>query len=141
MTPREAADRLFNRVMSSAESGDTAQAEQFLPMAIGAYERARPLNPDGLFHLSVLERTGRQFDEALATAKQGLEDHPDHLLLLSAAAHASQDLGDTASARQYYSHLLDVWDKEKASGKEEYQDHAALLPTIHQDAEDVVNGS
>ena len=37
MTPRDAADRLFNRVMSAEENGDDAQAKQFAPMALQAY--------------------------------------------------------------------------------------------------------
>ena len=36
MSPIEAADRLFNRVMQATSSGDSAQAQAFLPMAIAA---------------------------------------------------------------------------------------------------------
>ncbi|MCP5115901.1 MAG: hypothetical protein GY953_34165, partial [bacterium] len=53
MTPLEAADRLYNRVMQSVSEGDSVQAQSFLPMAIAAYERARPLSMDGLYHLSM----------------------------------------------------------------------------------------
>jgi hypothetical protein len=35
---RENADRLFNRVMQARESGDTARAKFFVPMAIQAYQ-------------------------------------------------------------------------------------------------------
>ena len=54
MTPRQAADRLFNRVMSSVAAGDSAQARTFLPMAIGAYARVQGLDLDGRYHLAVL---------------------------------------------------------------------------------------
>ena len=33
MTPREAADRLFNRIMTAAERGDTQEALRFVPMS------------------------------------------------------------------------------------------------------------
>lgn len=135
MTPREAADRLFDRVMRAAEQGDSTEARNFLPMAIGAYERARPLDADGLFHLSILQQTGLDFEVALETARQGLQENPDHLLLLSAAAGAAQELGDTATARRHYSHMLEVWEAERASGREEYQIHSTLLPRIREDAE------
>jgi len=134
MTPREAADRLFERVMRAVESGDSAQAQQFLPMAVAAYERARPLNLDGLFHLSILQRTSLEFEEALATARQGLEEAEDHVLLLSAAAEAAREMGDTETAREYYSRLLESYDQEVASDRQEYQAHAQLLPRLREDA-------
>ena len=37
LSPRQAADRLFNRVMAASENGDTAEALQFAPMALQAY--------------------------------------------------------------------------------------------------------
>lgn len=135
MTPRQAADRLFDRVMRAAEQGDSTEARNFLPMAIGAYERARPLDADGLFHLSMLHQTGLDFRPALETARQGLDDHPDHLLLLSAAAGAARELGDTAAARRHYSHMLEVWEEERASGRQDYQVHSTLLPRIREDGE------
>lgn len=141
MTPRQAADRLFDRVMRAAESGDSTQARQFLPMAIAAYERARPLDLDGLFHLSVLQRTAGQLDEALSTAEGGLEEEPDHLLLLSAAAEAARELDDTATARERFSHLLDVYDSQVESDREDYQVHARLLPTLREDARGFLEGS
>lgn len=140
MTPRQAADRLFDRVMRAAEQGDSAQAQNFLPMAIGAYERARPLDADGLFHLSVLQRTALEFETALETARQGLEDSPDHLLLLSAAAEAARELGDTALTREHYSHLVEVWDEERSSALEDYQVHSTLLPRIREDADAFLSG-
>ncbi len=110
-------------------------------MAIGAYERARPLDSDGLFHLSVLQRTGNQFDAALRTASTGLEEDPDHLLLLSAAAEAARELGDSATVRSHYSHMLDVWEEESGSALEDYEVHSALLPQIRNDAEAFLDGS
>ena len=76
MTPIEAADRLFNRVMTSVSSGDSLAAQQFMPMAIAAYQRARPLTLDGLFHLSMLNRTAGNFEAALDNAVEILEIFP-----------------------------------------------------------------
>lgn len=136
MTPREAADRLFNRVMTAAAREDTAEANSFLPMALDAYELAKPLNEDGLFHLSLLQRASGQTEEALATAQQGLETNPDHLLDLSAAAEAALQLGDSAAAREYYERLVEAWDGEMAAGRPEYdQEHATLMPLIREEAD------
>lgn len=134
MTPLEAANRLFDRVMQSAAAGDSTQVRQFVPMAIQAYEGARPLDVHGLFDLSTLQRTGGDFAGALATADEGLAVNPDHLLLLYAAAQAAEELGDGDTARAHYQHLLDVWDAEMASGNLDYQAHGDMLPSARADA-------
>lgn len=142
MTPREAADRLFNRVMTAAAQEDTAEANSFLPMALDAYELAKPLNEDGLFHLSLLQRAAGQREEALATAQEGLTTNPDHLLNLSAAAEAALQLGDSAAAREYYQRLVDAWDTEMAAGRPEYdEEHATLMPLIREEADSFLVGA
>jgi len=135
MTPREAADRLFNRVMIAMEAGDSTEAMGFLPMAISAYEIAEPLNADGLYHLATLKQTARDFEGALAAALAGLEDNPDHLLNLIAAARAAHSLGDDQGARDRYARLLAVWDDQMASGIADYQDHSGQIPELKAEAE------
>lgn len=135
MTPREAADRLFDRVMGALAQRDTVEVINFLPMAIDAYELARPLDLDGLFHLSLLQRAGMRYDEALATAQEALDEDPDHLLNLSAAAEAARELGREELAAQYFGHFLEVWEVESArTDREEYQEHAPLMPSLLTDA-------
>ncbi len=140
MTPREAADRLFNRVMTAAAREDTAEANSFLPMAINAYELAQPLDDDGLFHLSLLQRAANEYEASLATALQGLESNPDHLLNLSAAGEASLQLGDVQAGREHYERMLDSWDGELAAERQEYEEHGPLLPLIREDAEAFLSG-
>lgn len=140
MTPRQAADRLYDRVMSAAENGDSAQARQFIPMAIQAYQGAVPLDADGLFHLSTLHRTSGDLTSAEATAQEGLAADPDHLLLLYAAAEVARELGDLEAARGYYQAVLDNYDAEMASGLLEYELHGNQMPTIRSDAESYLAG-
>ena len=141
MTPREAADRLFNRVMGALAQRDTMEVINFLPMAIDAYEIARPLDLDGLFHLSLLQRAGMRYEEALATAQEALDEDPDHLLNLSAAAEAARELGLDDLAAQYFSHVLEVWEDERArTDRPEYDEHAPLLPSILTDATEFTEG-
>lgn len=141
MTSREAADRLFNRVMSAAANENAQEAESFLPMAIDAYELARPLNPDGLFHLALLQRAAGDLEASLATALEGLEENPAHLLNLSAAADASLALGDPTAGVEYYQRMMDAWDEEIAAERIEYDEHAPLLPLLREDAEAVLGGA
>jgi tetratricopeptide (TPR) repeat protein len=134
MTPEEAANRLFNRVMAAAEDGNTAEAQRFLPMAIQAHEQARPLDADGLFHLSLLQQYGEDYTSSLATAREVLESNPDHLLGLAAAGDAAKALGDSVAAREYYSRFLEVYDAEVAKGLQEYQEHQYNLSLGRQNA-------
>jgi len=134
MTPREAADRLFDRVMRDVSAGDSTQAQAFLPMALGAYERAMPLDKDGLFHLSLLNRVAGNLDAALANAQQILADDPNHILGLVAAAEASAEMGRVDEARVYYQHILDVIDSETARALPEYEAHEVIMESARADA-------
>ena len=143
MTPRQAADRLFNRVMRAVEAGNQAEADQFLPMAIGAYDRIPDLNLDDRFHLSLLWAAAGDGDMALAVAEAGLDERPTHLLDLAAAAEGAIMIGDEAKAREYYQRLVDVYDEESQSGLDEYQPgvHANMLPVLLQEAQAYLAGN
>ena len=140
MTPVEAADRLFNRVMTAVAAGDSTEAQQFMPMAIAAYDRARPLNTDGLFHLSMLQRTAMQLDAALVTAREILEANSDHLLGLSAAAKAAEELGRSDIAAAYYERVLDVYESQIEQDIPEYVDHAPITDNLRSEAEAFLSG-
>ncbi len=135
MTPRQAADRLFNRVMIAASAGDDTEVRNFLPMAIRAHEIVEDLDADGKFHLVTLRLQASLNDDALASAEEILAEQPDHLLGLAGAADASLALGDSASARAFYQRFLDAYDSEMAKDLSEYGDHGALLPTMRATAQ------
>lgn len=140
MTPREAADRLYDRVMTGVTMSDEATVQGFLPMALAAYDLARPLDADGLYHLSVLQRAGADFAASLATAEEGLAADRDHLLLLAASGEAAEGLEDDAMARQQWQRFLDVYDKQRSMGLEEYIAHEGILESSRTHARQVVGG-
>lgn len=140
MTPREAADRLFDRVMTAVSTGNQVEILGFLPMAIASYEQAAPLDADGVHHLATLLREAQRHEEARAVAAQALEDAPDHLLLLASAGDAAAALDDDEAARSYYQHLLDVWEAEMAENRPEYLAHERLMPMIRTAAEEFLSG-
>ena len=135
MTPIEAADRLYNRVMQAVSQGDSSEAQQFMPMAVGAYERARPLDQDGLFHLSMLQRTAGLLEQALASAEQILDRDPDHLLGVQAAAAATAELGRDVEAAGHYRHLVDVYAPQMERQLPEYLDHSGIIDNLLRVAE------
>ena len=140
MTPREAADRLYDRIMRAASAGDTTEALAFLPMGISAYDLVVPLDPDGHYHVSLLHALGGDYQAALETAEEALARAPSHLLLLGAAARAAAELGDDEEADSFYQRLLGAWDAERASGLEEYSMHAIPLEEMRKAAEARVGG-
>jgi len=127
MTPREAADRLFDRVMRADAAGDANEAQTFLPMAIAAHDRARPLDLDGLFHLALLHQTGADHAAAMAIAGEILARDPDYLLGLAVAAESSAAVGDSAAALDYHNRFLDAYDAQLALKLEEYEIHTPTL--------------
>ena len=140
MTPIQAADRLFERVMTAVERGDEATVQQFLPMALSAYDIAKPLNADGKYHLATLQRAAANFQAAFAIAEEGLAETPDHLLLLAAAGEAAEGLGDEAQARVYWQRFLDVYETERGRQLEEYQAHEFTLEQSVTHAREVLGG-
>ena len=146
MTPREAADRLFIRVMTAVEGGDQTQAELFLPMAIASYDRILALTLDDRFHLSLLHALAGNGAAALEVAEAGLALRPTHLLCLAAAAEAALLLDDDALARTHYRTLVDVYEEEIGADLVEYgpQDaggHANLLPVLRDEAREYLAAS
>ncbi len=136
LSPKEAADQLFDRVMRGLSSGDTEGAMGFMPMAISAYQLLDSLDADGQFHLALLQLRAGQAEESLATCRAGLEQFPGHLLLLSTAGDAAAEVGDDAAAEAFYRRTLEVYDAEVAKQLWEYQAHEGILPDIRTTAEE-----
>jgi len=139
MSLDEQGTRLFNRVMSSNSTGDTADVAFFLPKALIIYEQLAPTDPDGLYHYALLYQVGGDFEAALAKAEEGLAEVPDYLLLLAVAAESSAALGDSVQAREFYSRLLDTYDTELELMRPGYEHHMAILPTYREEARAFLN--
>ncbi|MCI0434796.1 MAG: zinc ribbon domain-containing protein [Gemmatimonadetes bacterium] len=138
-TPREQADRLFNRIMEEREAGDIEQARFFVPMAVQAYQAAEPLDADGYYHLSLIHSVAGDFDAARRTAQQILAQEPDHLLGIAATAEAAAGAGDDDAARAAWQRYLDALESERSKQKSEYLDHSAMLARYEQDARAALN--
>lgn len=139
--PREAADRLFNRVMTAREAGNMAEAQQFAPMAIQAYDMARPLDDDGLYHLAAMRNVAGDHEGARQAAEEILARNPNHLLALAIAAEAMEAAGNNAAAREYHQRFLDAYGSEVGRQLPEYLDHARVLPEYRAAAQAATSGN
>jgi hypothetical protein len=134
MSPRERADRLYNRVMTAAESGDSSRVGFFGPMAIQAYGLLGPLDVDGHYHLGMIQLVSHDYSGATSQADSIVRMNPANLLGAALKAEIATRKGDAAARKRAYRDLLANYDREIASGKSEYADHRDMLERMHTEA-------
>ncbi len=135
LSARGTADALFNQGMTAYESGDSANARQFVPMAITAYRGLSDLDPDARYHLALLSLAAGRPDDALAQADTMLAEVPNHLLALSVSARAHAERGETAAAADFYRRYLEAYTPDIAATRPEYIDHGRALPARRDEAQ------
>lgn len=136
MSAREAADRLFNRAMTAAETGDSVAAARLIPMALTAYRGLDSLDLDARYHIALLTLAIGEPERARDQADSILARVPDHLLGLQAAAAAERRLGRPGRARQLDRRLLDGYTPEAVESRPEYRMHEAVITRAVQEARD-----
>lgn len=142
MTPRQAADRLFERAMREEDGGDTERARFFANMAVQAYGNVPPaeIDLDAHFHLGLLQLLQENREAAGAEAEAILSVRPDHLLGLALAAQVASAEGDAEAEAAAYGQFLEVLESERAAGLPEYQMHGALIDIETARAREVTGG-
>ena len=134
MTPRERADRLFDRVMRAAAGGDSAEITFFAPMAIQSYGMLDALDADARYHIGLLEAETGNVAGMLAQADTLERASAGHLFVLLLRAEAAKRSGDGAELARLYRRFLDAYEREQATGKQEYHDHQPALDTFREAA-------
>lgn len=140
MSPRERFDRLFNRIMQASEAGDSATVRQFTPMATAAYGMLDQVDDDARYHAAMIRLTGGDAAGAAALADTILIGNPQHLLglvLQAAVARSANDATRLATARRNF---LAAVDRERATGRQEYQDHQVILDRFRDEAQAASGG-
>jgi len=127
MTPREAADRLYDRIARASEAGDTAQVQFFAPMAIQAYQQVSPLDADARFHIGLIDLAAGNPAGASAQADSIERESRTHLFGPLLKARVAEAAGNTAALQQAYRQFLANYDSERAKNLEEYGQHNTLL--------------
>lgn len=134
MTPREAADRLFDRIMRAHEAGNTDQVSFFLPMAVQSYSSLGELDADARYHLGLIQAVGGQVDGALAQADSLERAVPTHLFTSMLRASASKLTGDSTALRQAYRQFLDHFQAEMSADRPEYAAHRTAVDNFRIEA-------
>jgi mono/diheme cytochrome c family protein len=130
LTPREAADRLFNRVMASNEEGNLAEARRFAPMAIEAYASLPALDRDAHYHLALIHGvTGDRamYDQQIAALRLGA---PNHLLALALEHDAAEKSGDRAAVERTRAAFAAAYDGEIVQARPEYEAHLNAIEKL-----------
>lgn len=134
MTPREAADRLFNRVMAADERGDDAEALRFAPMALQAYELVPELDADAHYHLGLLYGVTGDLDGLRRQIAALREYAPDHLLAYALEHELAEQQGDPEAAARAAAALADAYESEIATGRPEYAAHGFSIERLRDGA-------
>ena len=130
MSPREQADRLFERIMTAHEAGDTAQVSFFLSMSIDAYGLLGGLDADARYHVGLLHSITGNNAGIMAQADSLLAENPAHLMGFMLRNSVHQALGETATASEDYAAFLEHYDAEMATSRPEYQAHQTSISTF-----------
>jgi hypothetical protein len=127
MSPRERFNRLYDRVMKAAQSGDAATAAQFTPMALAAYAQLDTVDSDARYHAALLEVHAGDLPGALALADTMLAKAPGNLLAYMVRGSAARFGKDDAGLRRAYADFLRHYDAEIKSNDAGYVEHHAAI--------------
>jgi hypothetical protein len=142
MSPREAADRLFDHVARAESNGDSAQVAQFAPMALQAYAMlGAELDPDARLHIGLVHLAVRNAAGATAEADTILRGSRTHLYGLLLKVRAAEVSGDAAGARRALQAFAAAYQAERAKNLPEYAMHDQLLLDTKTQAERGAGGT
>lgn len=131
MSPRQAADRLFNRVMAANERGNEQDALRFAPMALQAYGLVNNLDPDGIFHKGMIYLILEDLENAKKQSQLIKRIAPNHLLARSLEHTIARRNNDRPKIAEVEGAFLASYDKEMNSGRPEYAAHKNSLEELH----------
>lgn len=141
MTPRERFDRLFDRIMRAAESGDANTVTQFAPMAIQAFGMLDSVDADARYHLALIQLHTGDVPGAKAQGDSILKQQPSHLFGYIIKGTIARFEKDDKSLSKAYADYLSHLDKETAAKRPEYESHARALDDFTKQAKAAKGGT
>src|SRR5688572_25721682 len=134
MSPRERFNRLYNRVMQAAQSGDEASVSRFTPMALQAYAQLDTVDADARYHAALIRLQTGDATGAHALADTILEQSPNHLFGYIVRGTAATLASDPGARSQADREFLRRYDREMAAGRPEYRDHGPVIEEFRREA-------
>ena len=128
LSPREAADRLFDRAMREHEGGGE-RAGFFGQMSIDAYQGLSPadLDEDARFHIGLLQLMLGDAAGAKAASEALLSDNPRQLYGLVLGGRAAAIDGDSAGEAAYLQRLREAIAAGEALDDPVYAPHRSFI--------------
>ncbi len=123
LSPRERADRLYDRMMRLASENKTDSVQFFAPMALSAYENLGPLDIDLRYDFGRIAEISGNLDVAQAQADSILKQNPTHLLGLILASRVATLRGNSGKSTSLLKQLLQAEPAETKKGLDEYTRH------------------
>jgi hypothetical protein len=134
MTPRDAFNRLFTRVMTASEQGDTATANRFTPMALMAYRNLPEVDIDARYDVALIHLHAGDIQAARALADTIQREEAKHLFGFVLRAAIARFDNQPAAARSAYRDFLALADQELKANRPEYDAHRSMLENFRQTA-------
>jgi len=125
MSPRERANRLFDRIMRLDTKGKKDSVQFFAPMAISAFQMIPNPDADTRFDMGRIAEVAGALPAAKIEADSILASQPTHLLGLVLAMQVARASGDSAGASVFRAKLRAAQKSELAKKLPEYDRHSA----------------
>jgi hypothetical protein len=127
MSPRERFNRLYNRIMRAAQSGDQATVSRFTPMALMAYAQLDTLDADARYHAALLQVHTGEIEAASAQADTILEQNPGNLFGYVVRGTVARFRKNQKALNKAYADFLSHYPTEIKAGHPEYEEHQTSL--------------
>jgi hypothetical protein len=134
LTPAQRFDRLYQRIIAAAQSGDQATVTRFMPMAVQAFSLLDTVTVDARYHLAMLELHVGDMSAAQAQADTIRKREPDHLFSYVITAAVARWKKDDQVRAAAYREFLKRYDAEWARQRPEYLEHKSMLDEVRQAA-------
>jgi Double zinc ribbon len=134
MTPRERADRLFERIMIAEEQGFQDTVDFFTPMALQAYEMVGALDADARYHVGLIQGLQGNVGAVRAQVDSIRQVDPNHLLASMLEYTLHRLTGDSVGINASYRSFLRDYQGEIGTDKQEYQAHRSAIDAFRREA-------
>lgn len=137
MSPRERFNRLYQRVITAAQTGDQTTVERFTPMAVQAYAMLDQVDADARYHLAMLYLHVGNLAGAQALADTLQNKEPDHLFGYVIGAAVARWNKDDQARTALLRRFVVRYDAETKKGLPEYGEHQSMLAELKKAADSV----